>query len=46
MIAAEIGEDIGDLRLLQRLEHRHTGRVHSYQLSILRGALNVRGSGF
>src|ERR1700728_309608 len=32
MIAAEIGKDIGDARLLQRLEHRRTGRVHSIQL--------------
>jgi hypothetical protein len=29
MIAAEIGEDVGDARLLKRLEHRRAGRVHS-----------------
>ena len=29
MIAAEIGEDIGDARFPERLEHRRAGRIHS-----------------
>jgi hypothetical protein len=29
MITAEIGEDIGDARFLERLEHCRAGRIHS-----------------
>ena len=47
MIAAEIGEDVGDARFLQRLEHCRAGGIHSVSSrSLLGGArVSARDSG-